>query len=308
MAWIQNGKLATYKGGILYADQSTLEQCCCACSVQKAIEERQKAYGITAAWSSLDPINTARLIDTTGAYSYSATNLRDYVNAIAPAYINGTYPVAATYLPPMLTSSYCTSATDAAAVKRRVYAMLSTKLTDVTFNTRGVQGYGYAFSTENLTAAQWGAEATYNARSTALVGAQLTAYTRYGYDGFAGGWFAETNSVRARIKVGTVPSFPGAVRLYGKPHDYASPDSYMYRDQGYQAPAMGYYGVLQSQATVTSAASRWFNDCLSNTNPPPMPGDWGYSSATAPNDWQGWEIRQANTFAVANWNFVCFEE
>ena len=120
-------------GSLFDTDQATLEDCCCGpagdCeSLQEAIKERQQATGITTAWDSEDPTNTAKLIaDWEDKSDYDLDEYKAYVNAIAEDYVDGTYTGGASE-PTMLTATYANTATDCDELLALVQDMMCTTI------------------------------------------------------------------------------------------------------------------------------------------------------------------------------------
>ncbi|MBP7638089.1 MAG: hypothetical protein KBA18_09470, partial [Kiritimatiellae bacterium] len=117
----------------------------CPCApCLKAIEQRQKAKGITTAWSAGDPTNVARLIDTTGGTAYTLTQLKAYVNALCAGtsgcFIAGPY-TGGVSAPTWLASTYANSATTVDELCALVAAMVYTRRA-VGFSTRAGKQFG----------------------------------------------------------------------------------------------------------------------------------------------------------------------
>lgn len=117
------------------------EHCPCAPCLL-AIEQRQKAKGITNPWSAGSPTNVANLIDTTGATGYTLDQLKAYVNALCAGtdgcFIAGPYSGGAS-APTWLAATYANSATTVdelcALVAAMVYTRRNTAFTDTEYRT-----------------------------------------------------------------------------------------------------------------------------------------------------------------------------
>ncbi|OGV74865.1 MAG: hypothetical protein A3K19_00585 [Lentisphaerae bacterium RIFOXYB12_FULL_65_16] len=116
--------------GKIYAVDGIIRTVCCCCPCQAAIKERQQAFGITTAWSSGDPHNTARLIGTAAEHTYSLAQLKAYVNALCTgasgAFIEGPYTGGAS-VPTWLPATYANSATTIDELCTLVAAMVYTR-------------------------------------------------------------------------------------------------------------------------------------------------------------------------------------
>lgn len=273
-----------------------------ALSLVHAIKERQLAYGITTAWDAGSPTNTGKLIEDTGAYSYSLTQLKAYVNAIAPAYVSGSYTGGAD-APTMLGATYADTANSDTELLALVKAMLETKLTVTVASDRENQGSG---SCPNAADAETAIE---------------TAQADYGFDPADNLYYREVVSIYTGLGIGYwqayltahmydyACSMPSALacepKLYAKaqkPHAKLiyQLTSFHFDKQGYAVPNEDNYGIVAT-GTTEKRSTYVFN--MFGVGELPMPTEWNEWGGETGYEGSSTGFRLTDFFAVMEWEF-----
>ena len=115
-------------GHLMYnATGHLVNKCPCDDALRDAIRKRQQAIGIANAWSAAEPTEYAtHLIATCDEYFLTIAELKDFINHLAPYYLDGTWTGGSATNPPRLTDTYADSATTEAELYALVCDMVTT--------------------------------------------------------------------------------------------------------------------------------------------------------------------------------------
>ncbi len=276
------------------------EHCPCAPCLE-AIEQRQKAKGITAAWSSGSPTDVTRLIDTTGATSYTLDQLKAYVNALCAGasgcFIAGPYSGGAS-APTWLANTYANSATTVDELCALVAAMVYTRRA-VTLSSHD----RLSQFTDTVEPLSW---------ADAWAGA-VAAWP---------GWSATTEATRAEGWKDGYASYSYKVRLHRAKNELScalsteidstltfwaqvkKPDTGENIVSVFDAESLGYIEDEYNAAATTAKAATSPRTATVNDSADIPPEPAGPPDPPRLNYKKGWRHVWASEFAVIEWDFT----